>query len=316
MLKVSRLLFQLEGGARYGDYYERALLNGLIGNQNREGQFAPDQNPNTVGFIYFLPLGGAVQKAWGDGVEGGFPCCWGTLSETFAKLQDSIYFQSPPGTATPSLYVHLYVPSTVTTPWGAVVSQETSYPEDPDSTTTITVDTSAMAPSGPSFTLAVRVPFWAVPSEAVITVNGGPAAPASSIVPQDYFNITLSPAQCKAGCSVSVFFPQHLRWEPLQDNRTAFAQTGALMYGSILLAAVTPHTYLPLPPVGQLPTVIYRDTTNTSVLRFVTTASACGNVTLMPLYDIMFEVRGQWQQARDATGLDTQATSATLVLAS
>ena len=38
-----------------------------------------------------LPLGGAVRKAWGKS-DYGFPCCWGTLSESFAKLGDSIFF--------------------------------------------------------------------------------------------------------------------------------------------------------------------------------------------------------------------------------
>ena len=46
-------------------------------------------------FIYMLPLGGdAMHKPWGKSDEG-FPCCWGTLTEQFSKLSDSIYFASP-----------------------------------------------------------------------------------------------------------------------------------------------------------------------------------------------------------------------------
>ena len=51
---MARALYTIEGGARYGDFYERALLNGLTGNQNRQGAFAPGQNPDTVGFIYMV----------------------------------------------------------------------------------------------------------------------------------------------------------------------------------------------------------------------------------------------------------------------
>jgi DUF1680 family protein len=41
-----------------------------------------------------LPLGAPAQKPWGKS-NMGFPCCWGTLTEQFSKLTDSIYFSSP-----------------------------------------------------------------------------------------------------------------------------------------------------------------------------------------------------------------------------
>lgn len=42
---------------RYADFYERALLNGIVGNQDRR-----DPTKGTS-YIYMLPLGGAVKKA-------------------------------------------------------------------------------------------------------------------------------------------------------------------------------------------------------------------------------------------------------------
>ena len=60
---------------RYADFYERAILNGIVGNQDRR-----DPTKGTS-YIYMLPLGGAVKKAWGKS-DFGFPCCWGTLSES------------------------------------------------------------------------------------------------------------------------------------------------------------------------------------------------------------------------------------------
>ena len=84
---MARHIFGWTADPAYFDFYERALFNGLIGNMNR----LPPYNPSShqVGFIYMLPLGGGgITKPWGNSVDGGFPCCWGTLSETFAKLAD------------------------------------------------------------------------------------------------------------------------------------------------------------------------------------------------------------------------------------
>jgi DUF1680 family protein len=69
-----------------------AILNGIIGNQNR---LDPD---GATSYIYMQPLGGVNTKPWGKS-DYGFPCCWGTLSESFAKLGDSIFFWRPAGAA-------------------------------------------------------------------------------------------------------------------------------------------------------------------------------------------------------------------------
>ena len=90
-LKVARHLFTWTADAKLADYYERALLNGIAGNQNVSGGRA-------VSLEYMLPMGGApgpyepngIYKPWGSATDGGFPCCWGTLAESFAKLADSI----------------------------------------------------------------------------------------------------------------------------------------------------------------------------------------------------------------------------------
>ena len=46
-------------------------------------------------FIYMLPLGaGGMRKPWGMS-NSSFPCCWGTLTEQFSKMADSIYSGDP-----------------------------------------------------------------------------------------------------------------------------------------------------------------------------------------------------------------------------
>lgn len=45
------------GDSHLGDFYERAILNGILGNQNKE-------DPAMTSFIYMLPLG-AGGAWWG-----------------------------------------------------------------------------------------------------------------------------------------------------------------------------------------------------------------------------------------------------------
>ena len=78
-------------------------MNGIIGNQNK-------LEPAMTQFIYMLPLGAAgMYKPWGESNQG-FPCCWGTLTEQFSKLSDSIYFASPDHS---TIFVNQFMPSEV-----------------------------------------------------------------------------------------------------------------------------------------------------------------------------------------------------------
>ncbi|MCO5551005.1 hypothetical protein L7F22_004500 [Adiantum nelumboides] len=105
MLKVSRHLFRWTRQMKYADYYERALINGVLSIQR-------GQDPGVM--IYMLPMGKGNSKAisyhgWGTKFES-FWCCYGTGIESFSKLGDSIYFEETGATA-PSLYVIQFVSS-------------------------------------------------------------------------------------------------------------------------------------------------------------------------------------------------------------
>merc|ERR1719265_2515872 len=120
-------------------------------------------------FIYMLPLGGkSLRKPWGAS-DRGFPCCWGTLSEQFSKLADSVFFRAPSDDA---LYVNLFLSSELRWPArGVAVSQDASaFPASHTSTTTLTVSRTVAAASrggggggggNTTFTLYVRCPAWA-----------------------------------------------------------------------------------------------------------------------------------------------------------
>ena len=97
------------------------MQNGIIGNQNK-------LDPAMTEFIYMLPLGAAnMHKPWGKSNQS-FPCCWGTLSESFAKLSDSIFFAAPDGSA---FYVNLF--ESATAKWaarpGVTIEQQASLPD-------------------------------------------------------------------------------------------------------------------------------------------------------------------------------------------
>jgi hypothetical protein len=76
-LKVARRSYLTSADPALVDFYETAIWNGIIGNQKRDPSGA-------TSYIYMQPLGGANTKPWGKS-DFGFPCCWGTLSESFAK---------------------------------------------------------------------------------------------------------------------------------------------------------------------------------------------------------------------------------------
>ena len=45
MLKVARYLFRWTGNVTYADYYERALINGLLGTQRMPASHQPEPQP-------------------------------------------------------------------------------------------------------------------------------------------------------------------------------------------------------------------------------------------------------------------------------
>lgn len=286
LIKVSRHLFGWSLDTALLDHYERVLYNGLIGNQARTGPFSPDAH--TTGFIYMLPLGGGgLTKPWGVSDEG-LPCCWGTLSETFAKISDSIFYE---GTAAgdDTLYVALFAPATVAWRAGAVVRQDSGYPYASRYTTALTV----VAPgASASFALAIRVPAWATSGANTVTLNGAPVP--GPVAPGSFFKVKRTWA---ANDVLSAHFPPALSFEALNDARANFAGVGALLYGGVLLAAV--NTTSDAFPVDTSPAGLARALTRVppappaggdyADLVFAGASDGCGNATFIPLADVVFE---------------------------
>ena len=261
MLKLTRELWLLDPGrAAYFDYYERTLLNHLIGAQN------PADGHGHV--TYFTPLkpGGrrGVGPAWGGGTwstdYNSFWCCQGTGVETNTKLMDSIYFHN--GT---TLTVNLFVPSVLN--WaqrGITVTQSTTYPVS--DTTTLTL---SGAMSG-SWSVRVRIPGWT--QSPTISVNG--TVQNVTATPGGYATVTRAWA---AGDTVTVRLPMRVIMVRANDN----ANVQAITYGPAVLCGNYGNTAL-----SALPALTASTITRTSPTRLAFTATANGaTVNIGPFHD-------------------------------
>eukprot|EP00931_Biecheleriopsis_adriatica_P036106 TRINITY_DN20809_c0_g1_i1.p1 TRINITY_DN20809_c0_g1~~TRINITY_DN20809_c0_g1_i1.p1 ORF type:complete len:809 (+),score=167.38 TRINITY_DN20809_c0_g1_i1:31-2427(+) len=274
VLKIARHLFQWSADSSYADFYERAILNGIIGNQDRSAA-------GPTSYIYMLPLGGSHKKPWGKS-DYGFPCCWGTLSESFAKLGDSIYFTSA---TSDSLYVNQFVSSKVTLQeLGATVEQVSEFPSSPEWTTRITVRLLGNRASGADFMLKIRVPRWLhLPGR--IVVNG---AEQSKPVPGTYYEVARHWAD---GDTVDVSFPMSLWTDPLNDYHADYNATMAFMFGPLVLAGVNVTSDIFVPKgdeFRQNPGSFIQRVSDTA-LQFEASAADGGKMAMVPLKDVLHE---------------------------
>ncbi len=205
MLKLTRHLYQWTADPRYFDYYERTLLNHRLSAIDRE----------TGATQYYLSVAPGAWKTFNTENES-FWCCTGTGVEEFSKLNDSIYFHDTDG-----LYVNLFIASELN--WsekGLKVRQETSFPETPETTLTIS------AASPVNLPLHLRIPSWVAPG-ASVKVNGKPVDVSPS--PGSYFTLT---RKWKTGDRVTMELPMRLRIEAMPDEPA----TQAILYGPLVLA--------------------------------------------------------------------------------
>ena len=208
MLKLSRHLFCWDAGADVADWYERALFNHILGQQDTASGMV----------CYFLPLQSGAHKVYST-PEQSFWCCVGSGFESHAKYAEAIYYRSPDGGRTDTLYVNLLIPSRLQ--WrdrGLVLTQHTAFPEG--DTAEFTVDS---APAGP-LAIALRHPSWCARPE--VSVNGRRVSARSR---GGY--ITLK-RDWRAGDRILVRYPMELRVETTPDDPSR----GAVLYGPIVLA--------------------------------------------------------------------------------
>ncbi len=192
--KLARYLLRLTGEARYGDWIERLLYNGV-------GAALPITEGGRSFYYGDYRVGGGMKVYNWDT----YTCCSGTYIQNLAEYHNLIYFKDDAG-----LYVNLFLPSSVR--WsGLTITQETRYPDS--DTTTLSVKA-----EGPkTFPLRFRVPSWT--RNVAVRVNG-------SDVPVDARPGSWATVRrtWSSGDQVEIRIPLRLRMEPVDEqhpNRVA-----------------------------------------------------------------------------------------------
>lgn len=202
LMKLADHLFSWNPNSKIADYYECALYNHILG----------QQNPETSMVCYFTPLQTGAYRLYST-KENSFWCCVGSGFESHVmKYASSIYFHSAK-----DLYVNLFIPSKLD--WeGTIFTQQTAFPQS--STTTFKVEGKQR-----NFTLRLRYPSWTTKME--VKVNGRKVKAVKGT--DGYVAIS---RLWKAGDQVEVNFGMKLREESTKDD----ASKVALVYGPIVMA--------------------------------------------------------------------------------
>jgi DUF1680 family protein len=207
MLKLTRQLFALDAKASRFDYYERALLNHILGMQDPEKGL----------FTYFTPLRAGGFKVYCTPFDS-FWCCTGSNLENHVKYGDSIYFHDASG-----LYVNLFIPSVLDFKARKMrVILQTRYPEDG------LVRLEVFADNPVRTAIRIRRPGWATDA-VMVEVNGKPVA--STAAAGEYLVLD---RVWKNGDEIRLTLPMKLRTEPLPGAPAIVAY----FHGPVLLAGL------------------------------------------------------------------------------
>jgi len=180
MIRLADFLFRWTGDARYADYIERNIYNGILA----------QQNVNTGMVSYFLPLEAGGRKKWGTPTKD-FWCCHGTLVQ--AHTAHTAYIHHTRGK---SLLISQFIPSRLTaTIDQSNVTVDMAFDNQgsgaaPDNSSAagsrhrpeswvVRLEVTCDVPT--KIDLSIRIPWW-VADRPVLTVNDEPhavEAPAS-----------------------------------------------------------------------------------------------------------------------------------------
>ena len=204
MLKLSKHLFCWNATSDIADYYERALYNHILG----------QQDPKTGMVAYFLPLKTGSHKVYSTPFNS-FWCCVGSGFESHAKYAESIYFHNDKG-----VFVNLFIPSVLS--WkekNVEITQFTDFPYEDEVHFKIATE----EPS--QFTVYLRHPSWS--KNVDVKINGKKLRVRTNS--NGYIEIDRT---WKSGDEIFVKYHMDLHWEYTPDNKNI----AALLYGPVVLA--------------------------------------------------------------------------------
>ncbi len=204
MLKLTRHLYGWEPHARWFDFYERVQLNHILAHQR----------PDTGQFVYFMPLAAGGRRTYSS-PEDSFWCCVGSGMESHAKHTDSIFWHDRR-----TLYVNLYIPSTLDLPQGGLaLTLDTGMPTVGEATLTIRRGGTGRQ------AIALRLPGWA--TSPTVELNG---RPAPVTMRNGYAVIDRT---WREGDRLRLVMPMALEAKPTPDDPSVVA----FMRGPLVLAA-------------------------------------------------------------------------------
>ena len=183
MMRLAEFLLRQTGEARYADYWERNLRNGVLAQGFWKGKLthgASSDHPLSGLVSYFLPLRPGSVKLWASETEHFF-CCHGSTVQANATHTGGIFYRSGPGLAVCQLIEsklswerdggvttveirRVDLAGDIQRPDGVAVG----HPAPPDRQA---FDILVSSPRPAEFPLSIRVPWW-LAGEARITVNG------------------------------------------------------------------------------------------------------------------------------------------------
>ncbi|MBQ7513897.1 MAG: glycoside hydrolase family 127 protein [Prevotella sp.] len=216
LLKLADRLFTYQPDGKIADYYERALYNHILGQQDTLSSMV----------CYFTPLMTGGYRLYSTR-DSSWWCCVGSGFESHAKYQSSIYFHNEK-----ELYVNLFIPSElnwIATPHsdkrsenGTIVRQETQFPES--NKTTLTLQSLTSSPSH-HLTIKLRYPYWAT----YMKVNGKKVKAGKD----GYVEVKSEKLKVKSGKFIAeIEFGMGLHEEATKDDPSRVA----LLYGPIVLS--------------------------------------------------------------------------------
>ncbi len=249
MMRLADHLFRWTGEAKYMDYIERNLYNGVLAQTywhwEHTNGYAPD-SPDFGLIAYFLPMRAGARKGWGSKCNDFF-CCHGSMVQANASLNRYMYYQ-----ADSDLYVTMYFDSDASftiggknvkirqrrdpltgsfhlssTSSGKQLVNRTAaqYPHNPD---TLCVYLQIETESPVECTINVRIPEW-IKEPATVAYNGGQIAVAEEgscfVGIQEEFH---------DGDVICITMKMGIRACPLPDDENMVA----FMYGPEVLAGL------------------------------------------------------------------------------
>lgn len=209
LLKLTERLFDRSHNAHYVDYYEGALINHILGNQDPESGgyvFHTSLRPNTYR-IYSQPN----VAMW---------CCVGTGMESQSKHGDFIYTVHDD-----TLFVNLFIASELTNEKYAL-TQETKFPFGEKSKITIN--------KPGNYVIAVRRPSW-TNQEFDVKVNGKQPKNFKPFMKDETSYYVSCGKGWKQGDVIEIKYPMSFSYEECPRVPTYIA----LKYGPVVLAGVT-----------------------------------------------------------------------------